>query len=944
MEFSFLSLAFRRLKSTASLTLLLVLSFVLTIGMLICVPVFSGAVSVRLMMEELSERAEHRNIPAFSLLFLAFPSSEQPMTIGETSQKLDWIENLLTTHLGLPLESTYAQAESRLYSLRPWDSDAGSGKETQDEIRVVATHGIKDHIVVAEGAPYGPREARDALPVWLERHYAEKATFQIGQTYALGPRQGTADELIPVEVVGFWEARDTDETYWSKDPVYHFRKALLVTPEHFEQYVYPMVPEKTSFNYWYYVLDESEINLDRAERYIEALQLIADETAREIPGGKLYDAPWKELARGQQRKLSLELVLVGFAVPLFGILLYFVASVAAIAVRFQRREVAMLSSRGSSRDQILLLIVLETAVLLGVAVPLSILVGMALARFMGYSLSFLRFSFREPLDVHLVSADWRFVLIAVVLCFATRLWATWRASQLSVVDVERQTARPPQRNWATRVLYTGLMMAVTYYAYRQLLLKGTLGMVRWDINDPSNDPLLLLAPTLFLMTAPLLAAELFVWLMRPLAWLSKAFRLPTLYVGATNLGREGRQYRTPIYLMALCLTLGIFYASVAKSADRWLVDRRRYEIGADLTFREGVGDLLTTDPTTDLPDEASGSPRETSPGLPVSEYETIEGVVEATRVGEFKGTVRLGKNYTVRIMAIDRTSFPRVAYYRQDFARHSLDEMMDRLGIRSDGILVPAQLAEQEGLDVGDNMGINVLVAQDRYRLYDFSVVDVFDHFPTVSDDELTVVANAPYLDPEAGSTFLNGVWMRLAPGAQGQKILGEIVELGVDTNRTHDLDATILRDQQRLERVGIFGLLSICFLAGALLSGISLLVYNFAAMVSRSFRFAVLRAVGMTREEVMGTVSIEYMATLAYGVVAGTLLGLAASFLYVPLFPLTDAPEVPIPPFIPLMDWQSTAWMAAVMALTLILIEGIILIRIGRQRLFEVLRLGVSE
>jgi len=222
--------------------------------------------------------------------------------------------------------------------------------------------------------------------------------------------------------------------------------------------------------------------------------------------------------------------------------------------------------------------------------------------------------------------------------------------------------------------------------------------------------------------------------------------------------------------------------------------------------------------------------------------------------------------------------------------------------------------------------------------------VDTFTYFPTVYDDQPAVIVNASYLDGQTGGLFPNGVWMRLQAGADGQEVLEQVGRLQVDPNRARDLRAIIRRDQSRLERVGLFGLLSICFLAGALLSGIGLLVYNLAAMVARGYRFAVLRAMGMRQNEVLRTVTVEYLITLVYGVLAGAALGVMASAWYVPLFPLTDSPSVPVPPFIPFIDWPRALWMAGLMALTLILIEGGVLWRMARTRVFEVLRLGIRE
>ena len=113
-------------------------------------------------------------------------------------------------------------------------------------------------------------------------------------------------------------------------------------------------------------------------------------------------------------------------------------------------------------------------------------------------------------------------------------------------------------------------------------------------------------------TGPLIAVELFIFLMRPISWFSKILPSYTAYLGLTTLGREGSQYRAPAYLLVLCLTLGVFYASVAKSADIWLVERRKYEVGADLTFEPH----LKKRDTGGIAAGASSSTSEPIPPLP----------------------------------------------------------------------------------------------------------------------------------------------------------------------------------------------------------------------------------------------------------------------------------------------------------------------------------------
>ena len=135
---------------------------------------------------------------------------------------------------------------------------------------------------------------------------------------------------------------------------------------------------------------------------------------------------------------------------------------------------------------------------------------------------------------------------------------------------------------------------------------------------------------------------------------------------------------------------------------------------------------------------------------------------------------------------------------------------------------------------------------------------------------------------------------------------------------------------------------MSVCFLTSALLSGLGLLVYALAAMLGRALRFAVWRALGMHRGEVIAVVSLEYVITLAYGISAGAAVGVVASRLYVPFLAITGTPERLVPPFVPLIDWRWTSVLGATMGVVLLLMEGLVLWRATRVRVFEMLRMGI--
>jgi hypothetical protein len=225
-----------------------------------------------------------------------------------------------------------------------------------------------------------------------------------------------------------------------------------------------------------------------------------------------------------------------------------------------------------------------------ISTPLGVLAGMGIARLLGHSDGFMRFIGGEGLPVYFSSINWTLVGLGILLGLLSRLAPTWLTTRSNIITYERQSARREATFGIVRIILMVAMAAVTYYTYYRLSSMGTLAFMTWQGEaDPLRDPLLLLAPTLFLFTASLIISELFILLMRSLTWVGHLVHSAAAYLGVTNLAREGSYYRVPIYLLVLCLNLGVFYASLALSADIWLADRLAYQVGADYFLTHATG-------------------------------------------------------------------------------------------------------------------------------------------------------------------------------------------------------------------------------------------------------------------------------------------------------------------------------------------------------------------
>jgi len=88
------------------------------------------------------------------------------------------------------------------------------------------------------------------------------------------------------------------------------------------------------------------------------------------------------------------------------------------------------------------------------------------------------------------------------------------------------------------------------------------------------------------------------------------------------------------------------------------------------------------------------------------------------------------------------------------------------------------------------------------------------------------------------------------------------------------DARDSIAAEMARSERVGILGVLTIGFLGAATLSGIGLMVYNYASLQERIFRFTVLRATGLSLRQLVSQVGIEYLVLMVYSIAGGAGVG----------------------------------------------------------------------
>ncbi|MFN8440322.1 MAG: ABC transporter permease [Caldilineaceae bacterium] len=929
-------LAILRLRYHFMLSVLSLLGVVLAVAIVSSAAFFAQGVDTVIMRQELADYSKSAGQPPLSTKLFAASSRTVPFNVQRIEELGSHVADTLSSEVGLPVRAQTVMMASGVMHLRPRADDTRyTDKKNIADFGVNIFSQVAEHLDIVEGAPLDDGASKDALDVWIYADQATKFGLQIGELYEL-----TGSDLsqpLSIRIAGSWHPKDPENhEFWFSDPSMTLQDKLLVRHDDYVHLVEPNLTVGVRAATWYIILDELQAVPSSAQKYVDGFTTAARVIKGYVPGAQMT-TPSLSLSKFVGRQTTLATVLLGFNTPALAFLLYFLALTSAVIAYWSRRESAILLSRGMTRWGILSSTVAEVLILVAIGLPLGLLAGLAVARGMGYTTNFLQFIWRSPLPVSFTNLNWPLVVAALALILLVRVWMAAAVSGDTVVSQEREHARPLKGPFWYRAYLDLILLIPAVYGYQQLAQRGTFSaLVKEQPEEIFKDPLLIVAPALMGVVGSLLAMRIFPWLMMLLDWLAERVTGLPSHLALRQLARYSQSYINPMLLVIVSLSLGVYSHALAASLDQWLIDRVSYRTGADLTFEPFDWALVSGDKPTLGADWVP----------PPSEFAALPGVAAATRFGDYRANIKVaagdGKVVSGRFIALDRAEFARVSWFRPDFASEPLGGLMNRLAATPEGILVSESFLKANNLRAGDKLEIYVLADGGASLTDQFTVVGAYRYFPTVYEQEkVAVIGNFEYINSFFGMTMPHHLWLKLKPGARGEDVVKSIPETGIDAISVEDTPAILTDERGKMERVGVFGTLSVGFLASALMAALGLLTHTYSSLNERLYLFSVMRAIGLKRIQVLLQVGLEYTLLIAYAGFAGVTIGTISTQLFVPLFRVSGDPGKALPPLLPILDQTQVIPLVAIFTLGIIFLELLIIRTAIYQRLGQALRLG---
>jgi ABC-type lipoprotein release transport system permease subunit len=587
------------------------------------VPLYTAAVAQVSLIEKLNQQAAHDIHFAADLSLIPAQTSELPTVIREQDAQFRALVNQrLTTAFPGWLHRVVTYVESSALSVNP-PAEVQEGGETRipdPTTRVYVAHyeGWTEAVTLIAGRlPTDVPATADAdLEIVIPFAVQNALDVNLGDVLTLdqgGPRGGweTSKNVraLVVGIANLPEPLTTLQRAYFMEPSplrlggksgsFSNEYAVLTTRPAFDLIVASFVPDTPVKVGWRVLFDhtrlpfprspearqtlfdlQNELNAafdttaQREQNYSQATKLIdwQVKSGDNVDQGVLL--AYERSVRSLDAPFGLLLLQVG------ALVIFFLIVTAALVRRGERREIAMLQSRGARDSSIVLIRGLEALAICAFAALLAPVLSQQLLILI--TPFFARY---ENLPLVLTSTDFLYATVAAAIAFLALMFTLRPVLRLPLITSGGSTTRSDQQPWWQRY-YVDVLLVVLGIAALWRLVGRDNPLFTTTAGSRTTDPFLLLAPALLFLGIGSLLLRLFPTIATFTAKMLATGRGLVGPLATWQLSREPIHYGRITFLLALAIGIGWFATSFRATVNRSQNDQAQYRVGTDIRLDE----------------------------------------------------------------------------------------------------------------------------------------------------------------------------------------------------------------------------------------------------------------------------------------------------------------------------------------------------------------------
>ena len=789
---------------------------------------------------------------------------------------------------------------------------------------------------------------------WLPEWVMKKQRLSQGEVLTFKDQKLPSGEELKIRVAGSFTMKDTEDPYWVDSPADStYRISLFIDIDLFrELFLSDSEGNRVSaeFVMLYDYTNIRVADLDRLMRVTDALDKYVKTNFVNPP-----EFSWKSyLSEFQVSAKKVRTTYLVLQVPVYVLLLLFIFMVASRMIDNEESEIAVLSSRGVGKGQILLIYLIQSIFLTAVGYGIAILLTVPLTKLLSSANGFLEFIRRKDLRVEMNREAFFYAGIGAAASVLSMVLPAFRFAGKSVIE-EKAGKRRRNRNlpvWHRFFIDIALLLVALYGLYSFNSRKSQL--MEEVILGNALDPLLFLSTAVFMAGAGLLLLRLIPYLEMLIFRIGRKRWSPALYASHCHILGTRREQGFIMLFLTMTVATGIFNAAAARTISE--NDRRniRYMNGADLVVRERWDN--SGNHAADGPDSGgSGALVFYEPNF--DKYERLPGFSSVTKViDEPKGTVVFNSGRTtlkdVRIMGVEPKKFGETAEFDASLMPVHWYRFLNVLASRKDALVLSSNF-KALGLAIGDTVNLTLpdLKRTDSVKGTIYGFVDYWPGYNSKSYkvqsdnsvreiEEYFVLGRFDTMMTE-WNTIPYEVWLKTDELGSTGGFYEMADQRGLRSDYVYDTEARILAEGTEAIKQGTSGIFTVSFIVSLTLSVAGFLIYWISSVKNRELQFGVLRAMGMRFSEIIVMLLNEQFFVSVLSIGAGYLVGRITALLYMPILRIAySSADSPVPL---LVVREARDELRLFIIVGLMISAGLMILAaiVRRMRIAEALKLG---
>lgn len=782
-----------------------------------------------------------------------------------------------------------------------------------------------------------PSDTGGTLDIALTSQAARAFNMTVGSTFEVPMQFVNADNVqintvLTLHVVGIFQQNNPNENFWhqvsfnsqpvgqgySLYPVLVSNHSYLAAMEAASLQASNNQPQNgTSLEaptdlYWYYNFDLAHLdsnNLDALDSGLQNVLVSLQNQPIDAPfvGSTGASGP-SDLIDGYDNRIAVARIpLFSLAYLIAGLMLFFVSLMADLLVDRQSESIAVLRSRGASREQIFSALITQS---IGVGV-VAFIVGPLISVFVARTLAVFTLAPQDQGALNVILANplsaalnlYLASLATIIVSIAAMFFAINRASRMDVLALRREAARASRGPAWLRMGLDMLagVIALTGYGFSVYITSP--GVLDARTRVLLLPPMTLVGAVFLLLGCMLLFLRVFPFILEGLSNLAVRRRGATSMLAVAQMARAPRQALRMTLLLALAVAFGIFSLVFSASQSQRIPAVVSFQIGANFSGTYPPNATLST---------KSLAQQEAA-------FNAVPGVI-ASSVGYTQETrgAESGANVNINLLAIDTDTFAKVAIWNEQDSSQSLSSLMQKLAaqrLSDEGQQVVPAIVDQaawESLSLSPGAPFTLT---DLNGTINYVAVAEVTHIPTISDSATAsgtsdytaqggVLADfAAYQHAVQEINLANGaaknsppiapttVWLHTQTDAASLHHVRAAIGSGslrlTDVQDLQQQESTLSNDPLYL---ALLGVLIIGAVTALLLGLLGNLVVSWLSARSRLVNFVIMRALGTAPGQIASILTVEQVIVYATAIGLGVAFGLLLSYLVLPAFVFTSS------------------------------------------------------